>query len=203
MSDPFLGEIRMVAFTFAPRGWAYCAGQQVAIAQNNALFALLGTIYGGNGVSTFALPDFRGRSPVGIGTGPGLSAIDPGEQAGAENATLLITNMPAHNHTAVATATATATAEQAVGTVASNPLAVPSAINKYLAASGTGQGAATIWSDALQTPQAIGNPPTVNVNVGVGVNVGVAGGSQPFGIRNPYLGMNFVIALVGEYPSRN
>ncbi|MDU9414093.1 phage tail protein [Pseudomonas sp. zfem005] len=203
MSDPFIGEIRMVAFTYAPRGWAYCLGQQMSIAQNSALFALLGTVYGGNGVSTFGLPDLRGRSPVGTGTGPGLSAIDLGELSGVENVTLLSTNMPMHNHPATATVTATATAEQAVGTVASNPVAIPSATNKFLAASGTGQGSATIWSDALSTPQTIGNPPTVNLNVGVGVTVGAAGNSLPFSIRNPYLGMNFVIALVGEFPSRN
>lgn len=191
MSDPFIGEIRMVAFTYAPRGWAYCLGQQMSISQNTALFALLGTVYGGNGVSTFGLPDLRGRSPVGTGTGPGLSPIDLGETAGVENVTLLTTNLPMHNHPA------TATAAQGVGTTASNPLAVPSATNNILAASGTGQGAATIWSDALNTPQAIGNPPTVNVTVGV------AGNSLPFSIRTPYLGMNFVIALVGEFPSRN
>lgn len=203
MSDPFIGEIRMVAFTYAPRGWAYCAGQQMSIAQNSALFALLGTLYGGNGVSTFGLPDFRGRSPVGMGTGPGLSPINQGELSGVENVTLLLPNMPAHNHPAVATATATATAAQSVGTTASNPLSVPSATNNILAASGTGQGAASIWSDALNTPQAIGNPPTVNVNVGVGVTVGATGSNVPFSIRNPYLGMNFVIALMGEFPSRN
>jgi microcystin-dependent protein len=93
-----LGEIRMVGFNFAPRGWAMCNGQILSIAQNTALFSLLGTTYGGNGQTTFALPDFRGRVPVHQGQGPGLSPQSIGEQAGTETVTLLQTQMPAHNH---------------------------------------------------------------------------------------------------------
>jgi len=100
MSDPFLGEIRMVGFNFAPRGWAMCQGQLLSIAQNNALFALLGTLYGGDGQTTFGLPDYRGRSPVGMGQGPGLSAVVQGEMAGTENVTLTLNQMPMHNHVA-------------------------------------------------------------------------------------------------------
>src|SRR5690606_5156315 len=99
MSEPFLGEIRMVGFNFAPRGWAFCQGQLLSIAQNSALFSLLGTMYGGNGTTTFALPDLRGRSPVGMGNGPGLTPITQGELAGTENVTLLSTQMPMHTHT--------------------------------------------------------------------------------------------------------
>src|SRR5215217_7886099 len=99
MSEPFIGQITQVGFTFAPRGWALCNGQILSIAQNTALFSLLGTTYGGNGQTTFALPDLRGRAPIGPGQGPGLSPRSLGEQSGTENVTLLQSQMPAHNHT--------------------------------------------------------------------------------------------------------
>src|SRR5262245_39378135 len=105
MSEPFLGQIRMFAGNFAPRGNAFCMGQILSIAQNTALFSLLGTTYGGNGQTTFALPDLRGRSIVGMGQGPGLTNITQGEVGGTETVTLLITQMPAHNHAATATST--------------------------------------------------------------------------------------------------
>lgn len=182
VSDPFLGEIRMVGFNFAPRGWAQCQGQLLPIAQNSALFSLLGTMYGGNGQTTFGLPDLRSRSPVGVGQGPGLSTIDQGEMAGAESVTLMVTNMPAHVHP---------TTVQVAGT-ASSPVNTPSASNAVLGASGTGQGQAAIWSNELTAPVQM-----------AGVQAGVAGGSQPFQTRNPYLGINFVIAMQGLFPSRN
>src|SRR5690348_3324154 len=96
--NPFLGEIRIFAGNFAPKGWALCNGQILAISQNTALFSLLGTMYGGNGTSTFALPNFQGRAPMHQGQGPGLSPRSVGEEGGVENVTLLITEMPAHNH---------------------------------------------------------------------------------------------------------
>jgi microcystin-dependent protein len=99
MSEPFIGEIRIFGFNFAPRGWAFCAGQLLAISQNTALFSLLGTTYGGDGQTTFALPDLRGRTPVHLGAGPGLSNITLGEKGGAENVTMTVANMPAHTHT--------------------------------------------------------------------------------------------------------
>src|SRR5438270_2669849 len=98
MSEPFLGEIRMFGGNFAPRGWSLCNGQLLPIAQNTALFSLLGTTYGGNGQTTFALPDLRGRVPLHWGQGPGLSNYDLGEQTGTESVTLLSTQMPAHSH---------------------------------------------------------------------------------------------------------
>src|SRR4026209_391528 len=98
MSEPFLGEIVMFAGNFAPRGWALCNGQILSIAQNTALFSILGTTYGGNGQTTFGLPDLRSRVPVGQGQGPGLSPWTLGEQNGFENVTLSATQMPAHNH---------------------------------------------------------------------------------------------------------
>jgi microcystin-dependent protein len=99
MADPFVAEIRMVPFNFAPKGWAFCDGQLIPISQNTALFSLLGTTYGGDGKSTFALPDLQGRSPMHPGQGPGLSLHDLGEQGGAETVTLLESEIPAHSHT--------------------------------------------------------------------------------------------------------
>ncbi len=113
--DPFLGQIQAFGFSFPPQGWAFCDGQIISIAQNTALFALLGTTYGGNGQTTFALPDLRGRSMVHVGQGPGLSPIVQGQTGGAENATLLLQNMPAHNH-AVSIAVNTATGEDSLPT---------------------------------------------------------------------------------------
>src|SRR5689334_12527833 len=98
MSEPFLGEIKVVPYNFAPRGWARCDGQLLAISQNTALFSLLGTTYGGNGVSNFGLPDLRGRRPYHVGQGPGLSPVDLGEMAGEESVTLLQTEIPSHTH---------------------------------------------------------------------------------------------------------
>lgn len=204
MSDPFLGEIKMVGFTYAPRGYAMCQGQQMSIAQNSALFSLLGTNFGGNGQTTFGLPDYRGRTPVGMGQGPGLTFVNQGEMSGSENTTLTILQMPIHNHVATATATATSTGALQVASTSSNPVAVPSATNNILAASGGGPGSATIWSDQLgSTPVTLANPETINTTVGVNVTVQQAGGSQPLPLRNPYLGTNFVIATEGIFPSRN
>jgi microcystin-dependent protein len=98
MSEPFIGEIRMFGGNFAPRGWAFCNGQLLSISQNTALFSLIGTFYGGDGQTTFALPDLRSRVPMHQGQGPGLTAYGVGEQAGTETVTLITSQMPAHNH---------------------------------------------------------------------------------------------------------
>ena len=100
MADPFVAEIRIFPFNFAPTGWAFCDGQLMPISQNTALFSLLGTTYGGDGKSTFALPDLQGRAPMHPGQGPGLSLHDLGEEGGSETVTLLVSEMPAHAHTA-------------------------------------------------------------------------------------------------------
>ncbi len=100
MSEPFVGEIRMFAGNFAPRGWAFCDGQLLAVSQNDALFSLLGTIYGGDGRTTFGLPDMRGRIPIHAGSGPGLSPRNLGAKAGAENVTLTVNQLPSHSHRA-------------------------------------------------------------------------------------------------------
>jgi microcystin-dependent protein len=102
VADPFLAEIRIFPFNFAPRGWAWCDGQQLPISQNTALFSLLGTSYGGDGKSTFALPDLRGRVPIHVGQGPGLSPYDIGQPGGADAVTLLVSEIPQHTHTAKA-----------------------------------------------------------------------------------------------------
>lgn len=99
MSEPFVGEIRMFAGNFAPRGWAFCDGQLLAVSQNDALFSLLGTVYGGDGRTTFGLPDLRGRIPVHAGSGPGLSPRRLGSKGGAENVTLTVNQLPSHTHT--------------------------------------------------------------------------------------------------------
>ena len=180
MSEPYMGEIKMVGFNFAPVGWALCAAQILPIAQNTALFSLLGTTYGGNGQATFGLPDLRGRTAIGAGQGPGLSDIVLGEVSGAEQVTLTSQQMPIHNHPLMLAGAAT------------NPVTAPTATNNFLGASGGGPGSASIWSTALETPI----PLTPQQNT-------TAGGSQPVGIRSPYLGVNFVIALTGIFPTRS
>ena len=171
--ETFLGEIRMFAGNFAPIGWAFCQGQLLPIAQNQALFSLLGTTYGGNGTTTFALPDLRGRVPVGFGQGPGLSNRVIGEQFGSELVTLNINQMPSHNHTVNAVTT------EGNQNLPTNSLpANTKALDKE-------------YSDA-------------NANTTMKATmVNPTGGSQPFGVSQPSLGVNFIIALQGIYPSRN
>jgi microcystin-dependent protein len=169
MSEPFIGQVMMIGFTFAPRGWALCDGQILPIAQNTALFSLLGTTYGGNGTTTFALPDLRGRVPIHAGQGPGLSPYTLGQVGGAEQVTLLANQMPAHNHSL------SATNAEASLTLPGGQLLAQSREVTY------GSGA-----PVAMNPQSIGQ----------------AGGSQPHENRQPYLTINFIIALEGIYPSR-
>ena len=169
MSEPFIAQIMMFGGNFAPRGWALCNGQILPIAQNTALFSLLGVTFGGNGQTTFALPDLRGRVPVHPGQGPGLSNVGLGQSAGQETVTLTQNEAPQHNH-GVAASNGGATASRPAGS--------------FLAAGGSYATA----SDGT------------TMNPGM---VGVAGGSQPHENRQPYLGVNFIIALEGIFPSRN
>jgi len=177
MSDPYLGEIRMFAGNFAPRGWATCDGQLQSISQATALFSLLGTQYGGNGTTNFALPDLRGRNPNGQFQGPGLDYYSIGQQGGSENVTLLTTQMPAHNHTlrAAITPATSATPSGSVWAVSGSRRA---AINLYTA---------TAASTANMSPQALA----------------VAGSSTAHNNRHPYRALTFIIATAGIYPSRN
>ena len=171
--DFIIGEIRMFAGNFAPKGWAFCQGQLLPIAQNQALFSLLGTTYGGDGMTSFALPDLRGRVPVGFGQGPGLSNRVIGEQFGSELVTLNINQMPSHNHTVNAVTTE---GNQNLPTN-SLPANTKALVKEY--------------SDA-------------NANTTMKATmVNPTGGNQPFGVTQPSLGVNFIIALQGIYPSRN
>lgn len=200
MSDPFLGEIRMVGFNYAPYGWAFCAGQVMSVAQNAALFALLGVSYGGNGQTTFQLPDLRGRTPVGMGQGAGLSNIVLGEAAGTESATLTIGNMPAHTHAASVSGgiTATGTASIPATTASTGEGATPGPTTVLGPASAGGRAASVYSTGAPNTTLA---PFNISVQGGApSIQNSVAGSNLPFSLRNPFLGINFIIALQGVFP---
>jgi microcystin-dependent protein len=173
MSDQFVAEIRIFPFNFAPKGWAFCDGQLLPISQNTALFSLLGTTYGGDGKSTFALPDMQGNAPMQPGQGQGLSLRDLGELSGVESVTLLQTEMPLHNHGLQANI---------------NPanLAAPSPL-RCLARAAPGQAyKLTPTANAAAAPQA----------------VSITGGGLPHQNMQPYLTLNFCIALQGIFPQR-
>ncbi|HWF49166.1 MAG TPA: tail fiber protein [Solirubrobacteraceae bacterium] len=172
MSEPFLGEIRMFGFNFAPQGWAFCNGQTLPIAQNTALFALLGTQYGGNGQTTFALPNLQSRVAIHQGTGVGLSNYQMGETGGVESVTLISQQMPAHSH----------------------PVNVSGAPGTATRPDGAVPARATV---DIYAPAPDGTTP---MNAGM---IGNTGGSQPHTNIQPYLAVNFCIALQGIFPSRN
>lgn len=204
MSDPFLGEIRFVGFTFAPVGWALCNGAVMSISQNNALFALLGVTYGGNGQSTFGLPDLQGRSPVGAGTGLGLSPVVPGQKAGSESVTLTINNMPAHTHTAQSSGNLSVSGSVSVpacssptsGTVTATP--GPTTVLGSVSAGGRpGELYTTTAANTNLMPFTLQSTGTLPA-----INVGTTGASQPFSVQSPYLGLTAIIAMQGIYPTR-
>jgi microcystin-dependent protein len=195
MSNPFLGQIMQVGFTFAPRGWALCQGQSLSIQQNTALFSLLGTTYGGNGTTTFNLPDFRGRVPVGTGNGAGLTPVVAGQQAGLEATSLSLSQLPIHNHTATFTNT-----NSSFSALTSKATQQTPAAGSQLARSVDANGSLPqIYAPASTA----NNVALAGLNVAGVVNVGLAGGSQPFSIRDPYLGITTIIALQGIFPSRS
>ncbi len=169
-TEPFLGEITIVGFNFAPVGWALCNGQLLPIAQNQALYALLGTTYGGDGQQTFALPNLSGRVPIHQGTGPGLTSKTIGEVGGTENVTLLTSQIPAHTHSLPVNSD--------IGN-SDNPT------NNYAAANSEG---IKHYSNTAST---------------VGGNLGVTGSSLPHDNMQPYLTVNYIIALQGVFPSRS
>ena len=197
MATPFIGQLLTVGFNFPPRNWATCSGQLLSIAQNTALFSLLGTTYGGNGQTTFALPDLRGRVAMGQGQGPGLSPRTIGEMAGTETTTLLSTQMPAHVHS-LAGATGTVSAVDIKATEQS-----PQA-GAYLAR-GVDTAPMANSIPEIYLPAAAGDPATKVPLAGVNVagNSQIAGGSQPFSTMQPYLVLTQCIALQGIFPSRN
>jgi microcystin-dependent protein len=173
MAQPYIGEIRMFAGNFAPSGWAFCDGRLISIAQNSALFNLLGTTYGGDGINTFALPDLRGRVPIHQGQGPGLNPNVIGQIGGEENLTLTAAQMPAHHHEFVSTA----------------PPGLDSPINSVLGSPASG-GAELYAVSGLDGA----------MNAAANASVGF---SQPHPNLMPYLCTSFIISLFGVFPSRN
>ncbi len=167
--DPFIAEIIMFGGNFAPRGWAFCNGQLLSISQNSALFSILGTTYGGDGRTTFGLPDMRGRVSIHPGTGPGLSQYRLGQKGGSENVTLTVAQMPPHSHIAL-------------GSTADGDDTNPT--NRYPGASGD----IDLYANSS------------NANMGATANTG---GNEAHPNIQPYLCVNYIIALVGLFPSRN
>lgn len=172
MADPFVAEIRIFAFNFAPKGWAFCDGQIMPISQNTALFSLLGTTYGGDGKSTFALPNMQGSAPLHPGQGQGLSLYDLGQIGGSETVTLLVSEMPVHTHTMNA------------DTLDIADTNVPSPNASFANSSG----------GAIYRPTA-GSQMAFNT-------LSQAGGSLPHNNMQPYLTLNFCIAMQGVFPAR-
>jgi microcystin-dependent protein len=173
LSEPFVGEIRMFAGNFAPRGWAFCDGQLLAVSQNDALFSLLGTIYGGDGMTTFGLPDLRGRIPIHAGSGPGLAPRPLGQKAGVEKVTLTVNELPSHVHRMAST-------ESASG---GNP---------------GGSVLGDTGEDFIY--EEVEDKPTTLLNAAASGHVG---GSRSHSNLMPSLCIHFIIALVGIYPSRH
>lgn len=173
MSEPFVGEIRMFAGNFAPRGWAFCDGQLLAVSQNDALFSLLGTIYGGDGRTTFGLPDMRGRLPMHAGTGPGLSPRRLGAKAGEEEVTLTVNQLPSHNH--------------------GWPAGDGQAQNEDPTDTQFAQGSASVFQTQIGAGRTSMNSQAI----------GATGGSRSHTNLMPFLCVHFIVALFGIYPSRH
>jgi microcystin-dependent protein len=175
MADPFVAEIRIFPFNFAPKGWAFCDGQLMPLSQNTALFSLLGTTYGGNGKSNFALPDLQGRAPMHPGQGPGLSLHDLGEEGGSETVTLLESEIPAHAHQMSVSSQLAFENQVNVGGVGQR-FALGDGVNMY--------------------------GPANSLVAMAGQALAPAGGDQPHNNMMPYLTLNFCIALQGVFPPR-
>ncbi|MBR9921332.1 MAG: phage tail protein [Bacteroidetes bacterium] len=184
--EPFIGQIQIFGFNWAPRGWALCDGQLLPIAQNTALFSLIGTTYGGDGRTTFALPDLRGRAALHHGHGPGLSTRPIGQKGGTETTTLNMTNLPSHTHTAVVGGSVQLP-------VSGNEPDTDSPSGAFLSAQSddfyNGAASAGEFAGALSTNLTVTN--------------GNTGGNIPFNNMEPFLVVNYSIALVGIFPSRN
>lgn len=180
--EPYLGNVTIFAGNFAPRSWMFCQGQLLSIAQYDALFALLGTTYGGDGQTTFALPDLRSRVANHAGQGPGLSNYVLGEMAGTENVTLLSINLPTHSHSVLSF-----NVKQPVSTSSTSGVNQPT--NAYPASG-------SIVYNTTTDNNSMGSYSSISVTP-------IAGSNQPVSIIQPYLAMNFIIAVEGIFPSRN
>jgi microcystin-dependent protein len=177
-----MATILLFAGNFAPKSWAFCDGSILAIQSNTALFSLLGTTYGGNGTTTFALPDLRGRVAIGAGNGPGLSMYMLGQVGGSETVTLNTQQMPAHNHVAQTTVS--------VGT-SNNP-------------ANSDDPDASLLTSTSSPFYVNGSAPAGHLaGVTANTTIGITGGNQPVNIQSPYLALNYVICVYGIYPSRN
>jgi microcystin-dependent protein len=199
MSQQFVGQITLGAWNFAPRGGAFCQGQLLAIDQNNALFALLGTTYGGDGQVTFALPDLQGRLAVGQGQGPGLSNYVLGQEGGVENVTLTAGQLPLHTHPGTFTSTSTLNAATVKGTDATPQASPQSMLARSVDGATPIAAQPRVYAPASSTPVV----PLAGLNVAGTVVTGNTGGSQPHTNMQPYLALNYVMALEGIFPSRN
>lgn len=201
--DGTIGEIRGFAGTFCPAYWSYCWGQELSIYGYTSLFAIIGTIYGGNGTTNFQLPDLRGRVPVGAGLGAGLSKVWPiGLNDGLESSSILVANMPSHNHVAATTGmTVTGTA---TGTVTPRCYGDAGGVDSpagSVMGSGSGIYAASGDADANMAP--INASLNINGSVSGNVTIGYAGNSQPISAIQPSLAIAWIICLVGLYPTRD
>jgi microcystin-dependent protein len=175
--DVFMGYIAAFGFNYAPKGWVFCDGRLMAIAQNSALFSLLGTTYGGDGRTTFGIPDLRCRTLVGMGNGPGLTGVVQGEKAGSQQVTILQSNMPQHNHTLNAV--------------------------KLNVFNGTGIEASPVGNFPSNITGGYSDSSNGVSGNAISGTTDIVGGSQSINIMNPYLGINYSIATVGIFPSRN
>lgn len=179
--DGTLATVTLFAGSFSPRNWAYCAGQLIAIRQNTALFSLLGTTYGGDGQTTFALPNLCGRLVVGQGQGPGLSNYVLGESTGTQSNTLILPNLPMHTHTATATVQQPVSINGNDSESPENSFPAPSSVSIYTSVAGSGQVAGPIVATATS---------------------GVAGSNTPINNMQPTLGLNYIICMYGIFPAR-
>ncbi|SOD13371.1 phage tail protein [Pedobacter xixiisoli] len=199
--DGYVGEIRLFAATFAPRNWAFCWGQVVAIRSNTALFSIIGTYYGGNGTTTFQLPNFAGRTAIGQGGGPGLSTYIIGETGGTSTETLVQAQMPAHTHNNTVSAPASGT--NLLVSAADSTLAVATAGSVI---STPGYTVATGLAKTLgfnnATPNTVLHTDSIKVN-NTSLTFDTAGGSIPHNNMQPSLGMNYIICMYGVFPARN
>jgi microcystin-dependent protein len=197
--EAYISMITAYGCNFVIRDWGACAGGLVAISQNSALYSLLGTNFGGDGRTTFGLPDLRGRSPVGYGQGPGLTNIPLGQKAGAETAALSVANLPSHHH-GVALTGQVGPASGTL-TVSTETATDPNPDGNYL---GMGGGPVNPYTSTLSSPPGSQNAVEIPAQlVQVSGQTQNSGGGQPFSIRNPYQSVNYQICMFGLYPQRN